>query len=47
MVRYLYRCDECKKPFQIFKDRANLILDYLDVDTYKNIPLESLNCREC
>ena len=42
-----YRCDECKKPFQIFKDRANLILDYLDVDTYKNIPLESLNCREC
>ena len=42
-----YRCDECKKPFQIFKDRENLILDYLDVDTYKNIPLESLNCREC
>ena len=42
-----YTCDECKKPFQIFKDRANLILEHLDVDTYKNIPLESLNCREC
>jgi hypothetical protein len=27
--------------------RANVILDYLDVDTYKNIPLEYLNCREC
>ena len=42
-----YRCENCKKPFQIFKDRANVILDYLDVDTYKNIPLEYLNCREC
>ena len=41
----IFRCDFCSKPWS--KGNRHSDIEYFDVGTFKNIPMESKTCLEC